>query len=220
MKGLLIKDLQLMKNQGKGLIAILLVVAVFLGMSGMSPGFVTSYITLVFSIFTATSISYDEFDNCFPNLLVLPVSRKDYVNEKYVFGAISAAAAWITGVLFGSVLRVIQDGNMDIMEWGAECISYMAVAVVFLSFMIPLRLKFEGEKGRVVLPILIAGAGVAFYIAVRAADMLEINVEQHAVSILNSLGATGIIAGIILIAAGGYAVSFLCSRHILMKKEF
>ena len=66
MKGLLIKDLQLMKNQGKGLIAILLVVAVFLGMSGMSPGFVTSYITLVFSIFTATSISYDEFDNCFP----------------------------------------------------------------------------------------------------------------------------------------------------------
>ena len=203
MKGLLVKDLQLMKNQGKGLIAILLVVAVFLGMSGMSPGFVTSYITLVFSIFTATSISYDEFDNCFPNLLVLPVSRKDYVNEKYVFGAISAAAAWITGVLFGSVLRVIQDGNIDIMEWGAECISYMAVAVVFLSFMIPLRLKFEGEKGRVVLPILIAGAGVAFYIAVRAADMLEINVEQHAVSILKSLGATGIIAGIILSAAGG-----------------
>ena len=37
MKGLLVKDLQLMKNQGKGLIAILLVVAVFLGMSGMSP---------------------------------------------------------------------------------------------------------------------------------------------------------------------------------------
>ena len=86
--------------------------------------------------------------------------------------------------------------------------------------MIPLRLKFEGEKRKSCTPDIDSrGRSCVLYSSARCGYAGN-HVEQHAVSILNSLGATGIIAGIILIAAGGYAVSFLCSRHIMMKKEF
>ena len=87
MKGLLIKDIRLMKSQGAVLLGLLVIVAIFMGfVSDVSPSFVVTYITIFLSIFTATTISYDEFDNCYLFLMTLPITRKKYVNEKYVFG--------------------------------------------------------------------------------------------------------------------------------------
>ena len=220
MKGLLIKDLQLMKNQGRTLAAVLLVVALFLGLSGNDAGFVVAYITFVISIFAATSISYDEFDTCFPNLLVLPVSRKEYVNEKYVFGALSILIAWVIAFFMGSILQLVKGQEIIAGEWIAECFSYMVVAAVFLAFLIPLRLKFEGEKGRMVLPIVIAALGIIVLVAVRGAAYLGVDLEQSAVTLLSGMGAVGIVAALVGIAFVGLLISYLCSRKILAKKEF
>lgn len=220
MKGLLIKDLQLMKNQGRTPAAVLLVVALFLGLSGNDAGFMVAYLTFVISIFAATSISYDEFDNCFPNLLVLPVSRKEYVNEKYVFGAFSILISWVIAFLLGSILQFIKGYAVMSGEWIAECFSYMVVAGVFQALLIPLRLKFEGEKGRVVLPILIAVIGIIVLAAARGAAYLGIDLEQSAVTLLNSIGVAGIVAALVGIAVVGLLISYLCSRKILEKKEF
>ena len=86
MKGMLIKDLRLLKNQGKTLLLMLFVVAIFMNfITDVGPSFIVGYITIIFSLFTATTISYDEFDNCYLFLMTLPITRKKYVNEKYVF---------------------------------------------------------------------------------------------------------------------------------------
>ena len=64
MKGMLIKDFRLLKNQGKSLLLMLLVVAIFMNfITDVGPAFIVGYITIIFSLFTATTISYDEFDN-------------------------------------------------------------------------------------------------------------------------------------------------------------
>lgn len=220
MKGLLIKDFQLAKTQGKMLLIVALVIGVFMEIAGMSEGFVTGYITIIMSVFAATSISYDEYENCFSFLLVLPVSRKEYVNEKYVFSGILIFSAWLVGLTVGSVFRIIRGEPVLSVEWLAGCFSYITVAVVFLSLMLPLRLKFEGEKGRVVLPLTIAAMGILIYGGVRLADLAGIDVTGSSIKILNQMGAAGIMAMLVIIPVAVAVISWICSRHILEKKEF
>lgn len=220
MKGLLIKDFQLAKTQGKMLLIVALVIGVFMEIAGMSEGFVTGYITIIMSVFAATSISYDEYENCFSFLLVLPVSRKEYVNEKYVFSGILIFSAWLVGLTVGSVFRIIRGEPVLSAEWLAGCFSYITVAVVFLSLMLPLRLKFEGEKGRVVLPIAIAAMGILIYGGVKLANLVGIDVTGSSIKVLNQMGAAGIMAMLVIIPVAAAVISWICSRHILEKKEF
>ena len=220
MKGLLIKDFQLAKTQGKMLLIVALVIGVFMEIAGMSEGFVTGYITIIMSVFAATSISYDEYENCFSFLLVLPVSRKEYVNEKYVFSGILIFSAWLIGLTVGSVFRIVRGEPVLSAEWLAGCFSYITVAAVFLSLMLPLRLKFEGEKGRVVLPLAIAAMGILIYGGVRLADLAGIDVTGSSIKILNQMGAAGIMAMLVIIPTAAAVISWICSRHILEKKEF
>ena len=220
MKGLLIKDFQLAKTQGKTLLIVALAIGAFMEIAGMSEGFVTGYITIIMSVFAATSISYDEYENCFSFLLVLPVSRKEYVNEKYVFSGILIFSAWLVGLTVGSVFRIIRGEPVLSAEWLAGCFSYITVAVVFLSLMLPLRLKFEGEKGRVVLPLTIAAMGILIYGGARLADMAGIDVTGSSIKILNQMGTAGIMAMLVIIPVAAAAVSWICSRHILERKEF
>ena len=86
MKGLMIKDAKLLKNQGKLLAVMLVVVAgIMYFATDVNAMFIVGYITIIFAMFTATTISYDGFDNCYLFLMTLPVTRKKYVNEKYLY---------------------------------------------------------------------------------------------------------------------------------------
>lgn len=63
MKGLLMKDFQLMKNQGKILIAIFVVNAAFGIFADGNSSFLTAYFTIFLALFTTSTISYDEYDS-------------------------------------------------------------------------------------------------------------------------------------------------------------
>ena len=103
MKGLFVKDIELMKQQ-KQYFILVIVMGVILNLAGSgSVSFAIGYFTFVTAIFAITTISYDEFDNGLAFLMTLPVTRKQYVAEKYLLGAGLTAAAWgieaITGVI-------------------------------------------------------------------------------------------------------------------------
>ena len=49
MKGMLIKDFRLLKNQGKSLLLMLLVVAIFMNfITDVGPAFIVGHITIIF----------------------------------------------------------------------------------------------------------------------------------------------------------------------------
>ena len=63
MKGLFVKDIELMKQQ-KQFFILVVVMEVILNLAGSgSVSFATGYFTIVTAIFAITTISYDEFDN-------------------------------------------------------------------------------------------------------------------------------------------------------------
>lgn len=98
MKGLLIKDFKLMKGQKNFFLAI---VSIALAMITLSPGtsFAIGFLGFVGSLFSLSSISYDEFDNGNAFLFSLPITRKEYVLEKYTFGVLCGIASLFLGTL-------------------------------------------------------------------------------------------------------------------------
>ncbi len=94
MKGLLIKDLLLLKNQQRFFLLFFLMSAGML-LADFNSVFVINYVTMIFSLFTLSSISYDEFDNGYAFLFTLPITRNQYAAEKYVFGLVTGSFAWM-----------------------------------------------------------------------------------------------------------------------------
>ena len=73
MKGLLIKDFKLMMMQ-KNFFAMIVVIAVVMTVFTDDIAFPLGFLTFVVSMFTLSTISYDEFDNGNAFLFSLPVS--------------------------------------------------------------------------------------------------------------------------------------------------
>lgn len=87
MKGLLVKDFKILKLQ-KNTLFLFLFIAIWLTAFSDNASFIIGYFTFVFSLFSLSSISYDEFDNGNAFLFSLPITRIDYVIEKYYFALI------------------------------------------------------------------------------------------------------------------------------------
>ena len=222
MKGMLIKDFRLLKNQGKSLLLMLLVVAIFMNfITDVGPAFIVGYITIIFSLFTATTISYDEFDNCYLFIMTLPVTRKKYVNEKYVFALLSIACTWVLGTVLGTILLLAQPAvEMNAADWLGSCIGYIFAAWICVSIMLPIRLKFDSEKSRYANFIMIAVVFIAAFLVSSAIDYLPASIVEAGKEWFYGLSAGGVlgIAGGITVAA--VIISYLCSQHIMAKKEF
>ena len=222
MKGMLIKDFRLLKNQGKSLLLMLLVVAIFMNfITDVGPAFIVGYITIIFSLFTATTISYDEFDNCYLFIMTLPVTRKKYVNEKYVFALLSIVCTWVLGTVLGTILLLAQPAaEMNAADWLGSCIGYIFAAWICVSIMLPIRLKFDSEKSRYANFIMIAVVFIAAFLVSSVIDYLPVSIVEAGKEWFYGLSAGGVlgIAGGITVAA--VIISYLCSQHIMAKKEF
>ena len=222
MKGMLIKDFRLLKNQGKSLLLMLLVVAIFMNfITDVGPAFIVGYITIIFSLFTATTISYDEFDNCYLFIMTLPVTRKKYVNEKYVFALLSIVCTWVLGTVLGTILLLAQPAaEMNAADWLGSCIGYIFAAWICVSIMLPIRLKFDSEKSRYANFIMIAVVFIAAFLVSSVIDCLPVSIVEAGKEWFYGLSAGGVLGIAGGITAAAVIISYLCSRHIMAKKEF
>ncbi len=150
MKGLFIKDLRLMKNQRNFLVTIVLMFLILV-ITGVDASFFMGYVPFLLLIVSMTTITYDELENGLAFLMVLPVSRKEYVLEKYLLGGLFG----IGGLAVTVVIFIITEENAKTsMTWESYLLiatGFLAFVILFLSLMIPIQLKFGSEKGRLVL---------------------------------------------------------------------
>lgn len=217
MKGLLVKDFRLLKVQKN---FFLLIIAVAIGMAlftnDVAP--MLGFLAFVLSIFTLSTISYDEFDNGNAFLFSLPVSRKDYAIEKYCLGLILEGGALVLATLLSLIFSKIWDTTSGA-EIGMSALILIPLLFVLQGIMIPFQLKFGGEKGRIALLITLGLLALAGIGVEKLARMVGIDVW----AILNSLSmmSLGMMVGIAtVIAAIFLGVSLKISISIMNKKEF
>lgn len=219
MKGLLIKDFKLMKMQ-KRFFSLVVVVAIGMAVFGEADSlssFLISYVTFIGSLFTLSTINYDEFDNGNAFLFSLPVSRRDYVREKYGFGVIVAGCSWLFSLAAAAVIGAAR----HILSFDMIAISLMIFPCVLfiLAVMLPVQLKFGGEKGRIVMfgvmGIIIIIGGIARNVE----QAWDVGMDSVAVY-LASVNTGAMIAAAVAVSAAALFLSYRISVRIMNRKEF
>lgn len=212
MKGLLVKDFELLKMQKKFFIT-LLVVGALLNFS-TSKTFAVGYFTFVCATFVTSTLSYDEFDNGLVFLLTLPISRKNYVVAKYVFGAIVIFCAWLAGVAVTVICSFIRETGITAQDT-LSMVIMLPIGFVVDAAMLPFIIKFGQEKGRYVS---IGVLGAVFAASLGIAYLSKHTNIAEKLSNIQEVGAITIVAAVVMIGLALYGLSCLISIKIFNKK--
>lgn len=218
MKGLLIKDFKLLKNQ-KSFFLIICVIGIIFLMTSAEPAFVISYTTFIFAMFTLSTISYDEYDNGSAFLFSLPVSRSKYVKEKYVFGLLLGGGAWLASTIVCSVYRFARFPGEGKTEWIVTAVTYLAVYLIILSLILPVQLKFGSEKSRIAMIGTVGAVFAVAFVLYKLFQYLNIDLDELLTRLSNSTPLQ-VLAFVFLICGIALFISYCVSQKIMGKKEF
>lgn len=219
-RGLLIKDLCLMREIRKLLLIILFVTVIFI-FNGTSSTFLTGYIMIIIAFLVGMTISYDEMNNGLAFLMTLPVTRRQYVAEKFICGLLSLFLGFVYAMVVAVIQSMIGNSAPDLKESIMTAVLFAVIGVIALSFSIAIDLKFGVEKGRVML---ILGFMVIFFLFYMGVEFLERNFPEKKEAFLQWFNTifegSKIYPVCAVICAVVLLVSFFASCRILEKKEF
>ena len=219
-RGLLIKDLCLMREIRKLLLIILFFTVIFI-FNGMSSTFLTGYIMIIIAFLVGMTISYDEMNNGLAFLMTLPVTRRQYVAEKFICGLLSLFLGFVYTMVVAVIQSMIGNSAPDLKESIMTAVLFAVIGVIVLSFSIAIDLKFGVEKGRVML---ILGFMVIFFLFYMGVEFLERNFPEKKEAFLQWFNTifegSKIYPVCAVICAVVLLVSFFASCRILEKKEF
>ena len=206
MKGLLIKDFRLLKGQVYFLLIVTGCVIVF--MINGSEAFGVAYVCSMVALLSLTTVSYDEYENGSAFLFTLPITKKDYVKEKYLFAGIL--------LLIGLIVSMIMW-----YDWMSCCIGGVTAGLMMVAVALPAQLKFGPERGRIALVTIVL---LAVALGILMQEFTKgTKFAQSAKRILNQmdkLGTKGILGVIVIIWVIVGVISMIISMRVMEKREF
>lgn len=218
MKGLLIKDYKLIMHNGK--LFFILMAVWFLALRNYDGySFLIGYSTMIFVLLVQNTMSLDEYYKSIPFLMTLPIKRNTYVAEKYAL----MLGFSLIGTVLSTFLCILLHREL-FQQLLIESLAIYVALTLFQFLMLPIQLKFGGDKGRIVLVGLLACVTV---IATSMSGILPrlFHIQDDigtmwAVMWFVSLPAGTITLILILALAICFAASYCISLHIMQKKEF
>ena len=218
MKGLLVKDFLLM-IKSKKVILFMLFIGIIGGINDIS--FATGYILMVLAILSLSTISYDEANHGLNTLFTLPISKSDYVKEKYLFAGILLLIGLIVSMIMWYITAVIKTGNIAWDDWMSCCIGGVTAGLMMVAVALPAQLKFGPERGRIALVTIVL---LAVALGILMQEFTKgTKFAQSAKRILNQidkLGTKGILGVIVIIWVIVGVISMIISMRVMEKREF
>ena len=219
-RGLLEKDFRLFFRQGSNLFLVLVVLALFFILRGKTGAtFIAMYIPSVMAVYSGNTISYDENEHGYTYLFSLPVNKKIYVREKYMFSFIMTVFGWGIGVICAGIAVFIKPAEVFDLEMLAMELIAIFVFQAIAGIVIAIRLRFAGEKGRFVLPIAVLIVFASCYIIgsfVRANSGLKESISY----MIGETGDFEIAISLIVLSLLVWFASYKYSMRVMKKKEF
>ena len=201
MKGLLVKDFLLMMRSKK-VILFMLFIGIIGGINDIS--FATGYILMVLAILSLSTISYDEANHGLKTLFTLPISKSDYVKEKYLFSLMITGIGFVFVTILGCFSK---SGFM-------ETLIILSTALLLLALSLPFQLKEGNEKGRIVLFVVVFGCTFLFAFLNQFFSEFFESMEET----LNALDPTMFSVGLLITSIILYIISMMISIRIYNKK--
>ena len=220
MKGLLIKDLRLLKAQKTFLMTVGGFAIIFSVMNKYST-FLMPYITMMVAMFAVGTISYDEHNNGGAYLFTLPVSRKGYVLEKYGYCLLLDVITLMISIVISGITIVIHGETVKGSEFGLLILSTFLISVIIYAWMIPIQLKFSAERSRMALTGIVLIAFICGYGMVSVGEKLGIEVDIDGFFEMLMRQKPMVPVSVALIAgAVMLLISYVISLKIMERKEY
>ena len=153
-------------------------------------------------------LAYDEQSRFMQYSVSLPVSRAQFVSEKYLVGLVSQAAVLIaTGIVQG--IRMSVNGIFELNEFAVIMLSLTLVSMLASAIPMPLVFRNGVEKGRLAYYVMIGivcGSGVLFS-------------KIFSNHLLNDLPAGIIFTALMILGIVAYVLSWYLSVVFYKKRE-
>lgn len=215
MKGLLYKDISIMTRSFKG--NILLLVALYGVLILVTREAYLAYaMTVVWGIYVASTINYDEQAHWDAYAATLPVTPGQVIGSKYLLCAASTA---IGAVLSRALVFLAGVGGA---EYTLGILVCAEVSVLMNALLMPITYRFGAAKSRAYLMVIVFA--IVFGACFVAQEILQ-NQTQVGIAGMNTTlqAKTALIAGIIalslLLTAVLYAISYTICVRVYAKKE-
>ena len=122
-------------------------------------------------------------------------------------------------VILSGILTAIRSPQIGIMEWLPVDLLFICMIFLFASVMIPVQLKFGGERGRVALLLAVGVAVIGGMGIIKLVEVLHLDIDTLLTS-MSMLNMVQIGAAIAIFSITFLMISYQISCRIMKKKEF
>ncbi|EHL05639.1 hypothetical protein HMPREF0322_03659 [Desulfitobacterium hafniense DP7] len=207
MKGLIIKDIFALRQQGKILLALLVFYAVY-SVVFKNLSMLAAIIVLLCVMLPITTMAYDEKSKWDKYALSMPIQRKTIVLGKYLVAIMAEFLGVVAvGVLGGFI--VLFTGEMAIKELIMMTLVIAGIGLLFLALILPILFKFGVEKARLIMLL------VLFIPSMLVMMLPQLGLEPPSTQTLRFLGYLSPLAAVSI-----FFLSIKISVCIYNKKEF
>ena len=200
MKGLLKKDLLLLKSQIKYIVTIV-VICLIMAYANSGFAYISSYLTFMGTGLVFNSFSYDMYHNEMAYLFALPISKKEYCIEKYIYAFTITFISWLIAFLITSATHI----NLETV---IVQLAMLFSGFIYLSITIPVVIRYGREKATIIVLMLVLLLFLAVASGATSVGMLMSNFSGFIL--------IGIYAFIVLVAL---IISYRSTISILNDKE-
>lgn len=217
MKALFIQDIRYMLTQ-KSFLALIALVGIVLAMSQNDNYiFVIGYLGFMGMITGMMSITMDDQNHGLTFLFSLPIDRRVYVREKYLFIIFMGLFFGISATALCLLFRVFADYKAPIDEILATGVGTLIVMLLFVCFMLPLQLKFGAERARLASFIAIGLFFAAVLLAGLVVNFADALPFIQAFLSLSPAALAGIGLAVLIVCL---RISYSASLRIILRREF
>ena len=150
MKGLLIKDLLVLRSNARNTLLFLLIYCGIFGIISQNASMVSGMAIIMLTTLSVNTFSYDNLAKWEGYALCLPVTRKQIVKAKYLLSLLFMLVGMVLSFFISLAISVFgESGPLPTDELLGVPIGLLVAATICISILLPLIYKFGVEKTKV-----------------------------------------------------------------------
>lgn len=182
MKSLILKDLLNISRNLKSFILTLTVLGIIF--IKQNPIQIIYVATIICSMLTISTFSFDEFSNWNRYALVMPISRKELVQSKFVIMIIFNIFGAIYGICFSLIGSALMHLPVDLKLYLISIGVALGIATVFGSMMLPIIFKYGAEKARIYFMAVYLGPVIILFGIGYLLKVLHISIPSRTIDMM------------------------------------
>lgn len=217
MKALFIQDIRYMLTQKSFLFLIVFIGIVLSLTQNDNYIFVIGYLGFMGMITGMMSLTMDDQSHGLAFLFSLPIDRRTYVREKYLFVVFMGIVFSLFATALCLLFRMFAEYKAPLDEILATSLGTLFVMLLFVYFMLPLQLKFGAERARLASFIAIGLFFAAVIVAGLVVNFADALPFIQAFLSLSPVALIGIAIAFLIVCL---RISYSASLRVMLRREF